>query len=225
MQEIKEKYFEGERALYGLSNTILKNVTFGEGESPLKETKDLEIKAAIFKYKYPLWYSNNINITDTTFETMSRSGIWYTNNISIKNSNLQAPKLFRRCKNITLDHVFFSDAEETMWTCEDITIKNTEINGDYFGKDSSNIYMDHVTLENCILNQTPLAFEKCSNINATINSKITSIKNPISGIIKAKKIETVIIDPSKVDPKATKIIFIEPVDREVSVSDQNQEGE
>ncbi len=47
MQEIKEKYFEGERALYGLSNTILKDVTFGEGESPLKETKDLEIKATI----------------------------------------------------------------------------------------------------------------------------------------------------------------------------------
>ena len=129
MQEIKEKYFEGERALYGLSNTILKNVTFGEGESPLKETKDLEIKATIFKYKYPLWYSNNINITDAIFETMSRSGIWYTDNISIKNSNLQAPKLFRRCKNITLDHIFFSNAEETMWSCEDITIKNT---GRYF---------------------------------------------------------------------------------------------
>lgn len=85
--------------------------------------------------------------------------------------------------------------------------------------------MDHVSLENCIVNQTPLTFEKYSNINATINSKITSIKNFISGIIKAKKIETVIIDPSKVDPKATKIISIEPVDREVSVSDQNQEGE
>ena len=75
------------------------------------------------------------------------------------------------------------------------------------------MYMDHVTLENCILNQTPLAFEKCSNINATINSKITSIKNPTSGIV------------TEVDPKATKIISIEPVDREISVSDQNQEGE
>lgn len=85
--------------------------------------------------------------------------------------------------------------------------------------------MDHVTLENYILNQTPLVCEKCSNINATINSKITSIKNPTSGIVKAKKIETVIIGTTKVDPKATKIISIEPVDREISVSDQNQEGE
>lgn len=47
MQEINEKYFEGERALYGLSNTILENVTFGEGESPLKETQDLEIKTDV----------------------------------------------------------------------------------------------------------------------------------------------------------------------------------
>nr|WP_285816939.1 DUF3737 family protein [Lactobacillus taiwanensis] len=70
--------------------------------------------------------------------------MWYTNNISIKNSNLRAPKLFRRCKHVFLDRVFFSDAEETMWTCEDITIKNTEINGDYFGKDRSDIYMENV---------------------------------------------------------------------------------
>lgn len=53
--------------------------------------------------------------------------------------------------------------------------------------------MNHVTLENCILNQTTLAFEKCSNINATIDSKITSVKNPISGVIKAKEIDTLII--------------------------------
>ena len=89
MQEIKEKFFEGEHALYGLSNAILENVTFGNGESPLKETKDLVIKNNIFKYKYPLWYSDNIKVTDSTFETMSRSGIWYINNISIKNSNLE----------------------------------------------------------------------------------------------------------------------------------------
>lgn len=106
------------------------------------------------------------------------------------------------------------------WNSSHITFKDCTIESD-----QGLCYMDYVTLENCILNQTPLALEKCSNINATINSKITSIKNRISGIIKAKKIETVIIDATKVDPKATKIISIEPVDREILVSDQNQEGE
>ena len=76
----------------------------------------------------------NINVEDTIFETMSRSGIWYSTNISIKNSALQAPKLFRRANHIVLDNVHFSNAEETMWTCDDIRITNSQINGDYFGK-------------------------------------------------------------------------------------------
>ena len=104
--------------------------------------------------------------------------------------------------------------------------------GEYLSWNSSNIlfrdctiesdqglcYMDHVTLENYILNQTTLAFEKCSNINATIKSKI-------SGVIKAKKIETLIIDPAKVDSRDTKIVSEEAIDKKVSVSDQNQEDE
>ncbi|AZZ67852.1 DUF3737 family protein [Lactobacillus johnsonii] len=86
-------------------------------------------------------------------------------------------------------------------------------------------YMNHVTLENCILNQTTLAFEKCSNINATIDSKITSVKNPISGVIKAKEIDTLIIDPNKVDPEDTEIISEEIIDNKLSISHQNQEDE
>ena len=72
MQEIKEKFFEGEHALYGLSNTILENVTFGNGESPLKETKDLVIKNNIFKYKYPLWYSDNIKVRNCQIFCVNR---------------------------------------------------------------------------------------------------------------------------------------------------------
>lgn len=85
--------------------------------------------------------------------------------------------------------------------------------------------MNHVTLENCILNQTTLAFEKYSNINATIDSKITSVKNPISGVIKAKEIDTLIIDPNKVDPEDTEIISEEIIDNKLSISHQNQEDE
>ncbi|MDH5100770.1 DUF3737 family protein [Lactobacillus kefiranofaciens] len=145
-KEITNKYFEGERILYALENANLNGVTFGQGESPLKEAKNINLKNSIFKWKYPLWYDSGITVDNTTFETMARSGIWYTKNIKITNSALQAPKLFRRAEKITLDHVHFSDAEETMWTCKDIKITNSQINGDYFGKDSENIYLDHVSI-------------------------------------------------------------------------------
>lgn len=146
MKEYKNKYFEGERILYGLQNAKLEGITFGNGESPLKEAKDITISDSIFKWKYPLWYDDNVQVSNTSFETMSRSGIWYTNNIKIKNSALQAPKLFRRSNHIELDNVHFSDAEETMWSCKDIRIANSQINGDYFGKDSENIYLDNVSV-------------------------------------------------------------------------------
>ncbi len=93
-----------------------------------------------------MWYDENVKVDNTTFETMSRSGIWYTKHIEINHSALQAPKLFRRAEDIKLDHVHFADAEETMWTCKDIRITNSQINGDYFGKDSENIYLDHVSV-------------------------------------------------------------------------------
>ena len=143
---IEDKYFEGERILYGLKDARLARVTFGKGESPLKEAVNIEIKDSIFTWKYPLWYDQNVTIDNTTFETMSRSGIWYTKNITVTNSALQAPKLFRKSSDITLDNVHFSDAQETMWTCKDIKITNSQVNGDYFGKDSENIYLDNVSV-------------------------------------------------------------------------------
>lgn len=146
MKEYRNQYFEGERILYGLKDARLTGITFGQGESPLKEARNIQVNNSIFKWKYPLWYDNQVKVDNTTFETMSRSGIWYTKNIRISNSALQAPKLFRRAQNIELDHVFFSDAAETMWTCQRIKMSHCQVNGDYFGKDSQDVHLDGVTV-------------------------------------------------------------------------------
>ncbi|MCT6892068.1 MAG: DUF3737 family protein, partial [Lactobacillus sp.] len=259
---------------------------------PLKEASKISIKDSVFKWKYPLWYDNDITVTNTVFETMARSGIWYTKNIAIKNSALQAPKLFRRAEKINLDHVHFANAEETMWTCKDIRITNSQINGDYFGKDSQNIYLDHVSvvgnyvfdgaqnvevhhstfvskdafwncenvsvydslidgeylawnghnikfincqiesdqglnyidhleLKNTNLIHTDLAFEYVSNIDATVSSKIDSVKNPISGSIVAPAIGKLILDPKKITPAKTEIICAK-IDEKIVHSDENQ---
>ncbi|WP_054749780.1 DUF3737 family protein [Lacticaseibacillus thailandensis] len=146
MTEYTDAYFEGERPLFAEHDATISGTVFGEGESPLKESRNIQLKDSIFKWKYPLWYSQHVVADHTTFETMSRSGIWYTHDITIRNSALQAPKLFRRSSHIRLDHVHFADASETMWTCDDIRLTNVQVNGDYFGKDSKNIYLDHVNL-------------------------------------------------------------------------------
>jgi hypothetical protein len=143
---LKNQTYYGKRILYGLKDAHLDGIVFGQGESPLKESRNLQLTKTIFQWKYPLWYAENIAVDHAIFEDMSRSGIWYTKNIKISNSALQAPKLFRRASQIKLENVHFSNAAETMWSCQDIEISNSQINGDYFGKDSQNIKLDHVSL-------------------------------------------------------------------------------
>ena len=52
--EIKHKSYSGERSLYSLKNASLFDVTFLDGESPLKECSSLALDNCTFKYKYPL---------------------------------------------------------------------------------------------------------------------------------------------------------------------------
>lgn len=136
---IEQQHFTGERSLFGGKNLSIRNSVFEDGESPLKESTNLEILDSIFRWKYPLWYCENVELSNTTLLETARSGIWYTNNISIKDSMIQAPKTFRRGKNIRLTNVHMPKAEETFWNCEDITLDNVQVEGHYFGMNSKNI--------------------------------------------------------------------------------------
>ncbi|BDR58494.1 DUF3737 family protein [Xylocopilactobacillus apicola] len=277
MTVYQEKIYTGERSLFATNNATLQHITFGNGESPLKESHHLKISDSIFQWKYPLWYCSDISVDHPVFETMARSGIWYTNHISINNSTIQAPKLFRRCQDVTLNEVYFADALETLWNCSEINLKNVQAKGDYFGMNSQDIkldnlqlvgnyafdgaknitannctffskdafwncqnvtltnctingeylgwntenltlinctvesnqglcYVKHLTMKNCILLQTDLAFEYSSEIEAEIDSNIVSVKNPISGVIKAHKIGEIIQDDPKLDLTQVKIL-------------------
>ena len=84
--KIKNKIYEGERALFCSKDLEIFDTTFQNGESPLKESKNLYINNCNFKWKYPLWYCNNVEVVNSTLFDTARSGIWYTNNITIKNS-------------------------------------------------------------------------------------------------------------------------------------------
>jgi len=278
MEKLVQGLYEGERALYNSRDLEIYDSTFDNGESPLKESKNIKLYNSIFKWKYPLWYCENVRCENVTFLEMARSGIWYTNDIVIKNSLIAAPKEFRRSKNIKLENVTIPDAKETLWTCEKVKMNNCQTCGDYFGMNSKDVYIngwnhsgnyafdgaknveihnakldskdsfwncenvtvydsviigeylgwnsknltfinciidsnqgmcyiDNIKMVNCKLLNTDLSFERVSNIDAVINSKIDSVKNPYSGVIKAKAIDEIIIDEDIVDKTKTKIII------------------
>ncbi len=146
MKEIKRQILTGERSLFMGSDLYIEDTIFGDGESPLKEARDISLKNCSFKWKYPLWYCKNIKVDNSILFEMARAGIWYTENITMTNTVMQAPKNFRRAKNVVIENVDFSNAAETLWACDNVKIKNVTARGDYFAMNSSNLSLDNFTL-------------------------------------------------------------------------------
>ncbi len=145
--EIRQQFLTGERALFGSKDLQVFDTIFDDGESPLKESSNISLSGCMFKWKYPLWYCKDIQVDNCTWFNMARAGVWYTENISVKDSLIEAPKNFRRCTNLTLSNVSFSNAAETLWSCKDIRLENVSaVNGDYFAMNSKNIFVDGLTL-------------------------------------------------------------------------------
>lgn len=146
MKEYADQMFSGERALYRGDDLKLNRVIFSDGESPLKHSKNVDAQNVSFRWKYPLWYAENVKVTDGSFFEMSRSGLWYGKNISIENTMIEAPKEFRRCDGVSLKNVSLPHAQETLWTCKNVALENVVACGDYFGKDSENIRAEGLDL-------------------------------------------------------------------------------
>lgn len=167
MKFFNQGVFEGERSLYNIHDAKIESCTFENGESPLKECSNLEIDSSIFKWKYPLWYSKDINVKDSILLDTARSGIWYTKNISMTNCFIEAPKTFRRAENIILENCRMPNAEETLWNCRDIKIKNLDARGNYFAMGSQNIEIEDFALDG------NYAFDGAKNIRIK-NAKLLS---------------------------------------------------
>lgn len=133
MKELKQQLFTGERALFFGKGLKLCDCTFADGESPLKESADIRLENCMFKWKYPLWYSENISLEGCTLFETARAGVWYTKNISFKDCTIAAPKTFRRSSEIALSNVSLPHADETLWACRGIALTHVEATGDYFG--------------------------------------------------------------------------------------------
>jgi len=139
MQEIREQRLTGERALFHSEDLDIKYCIFADGESPLKESRNISIDNTSFQWKYPLWYCHDITVRNSAFADMARAGIWYTDRIALRDCLYEAPKGFRRAKDVRLERVDLPNAQETLWNCDGVSLRDVTAKGDYFAMNCSDM--------------------------------------------------------------------------------------
>ena len=167
MEELYQGKYTGERALYGSRELRIKNGVFTDGESPLKESSDIELECCLFGWKYPLWYSHGISLKNCRFTEDARAGLWYTDDISVTDTAYDAPKGFRRCNGLTLENVTIPNALETLWKCRSVRMKNVTAAGDYLAMDCDGMEIEGLTLDG------NYAFDGAKNITIRDSRLIT----------------------------------------------------
>ena len=147
MNIIENKTFDLERSLYNLKDTKVINCIFqgvNDGESVLKEAKDIELEKCSFSLRYPLWHNDNFKIYECDFDEYSRAPIWYSNNGEIRSCKITSIKALRECNDIKIMNGYIY-SNEFGWKCKNIEVVKSRINSKYAFFDSKNIKLDNVS--------------------------------------------------------------------------------
>ena len=176
---IKNQQFEQERALYHLQDTAVTGCTFAgaaDGESVLKEARNIEVEDCSFSLRYPLWHVRNFVLRDSVLEEPSRAPMWYCFDGSIVNTKIRSVKAVRECRNIKIAGADII-SPEFGWKNDTMEIENSSITSEYVFFGSKNVkirqlhlsgkysfqYMENLTIEDSILD-TKDAFWHSKNI-------------------------------------------------------------
>ena len=179
---IEDVRYDEERALYNLTHADVVDCVFSgpaDGESALKEARDVHLDNCAFSLRYPLWHVKEFKLHDSRMDENTRAAIWYSENGRIVDSDLNGIKAVRECKNITIRDCSIC-SPEFGWKCDGITMTDSKIQSEYLFLDSRNVTLDHVemkgkysfqymenlTIRNCFLN-TKDAFWHSKNVTVT----------------------------------------------------------
>lgn len=148
-EQIIGKQFDEERALYYLRSTDVVDCVFAgpaDGESVLKEARDIGVKNCSFSLRYPLWHVRGFKMEDSTMDDKTRAAIWYATDGEIRNSTLGGIKAVRECRNITLTGCDIV-SQEFGWKSSGITLKDTSVTAEYIFMDSRDVVLENVQMK------------------------------------------------------------------------------
>ena len=168
--------------------------------------KDISIPDA----KETLWHCENVYL-----KNVSINGDYFAmncKNVKADHLTVNGNYCFDGCENVEIDDSKLI-SKDCFWNCKNVVVKNSEIVGEYLAWNSENVtlincrikslqglcYVNELKVKDCFMEGSSLCFEY-SSVSADIKDSLISVINPLSGKISAKRIEKLILDPSKIDP-------------------------
>ena len=281
--KFENKQYDEERALYGIRDSLVYGCAFdgeADGESALKECRNIEVEKCYFNLRYPFWHVDDANIREVQMTENCRAALWYDSDVKISDSKLHGIKALRECEGVSLENCDIN-SEEFGWRCRGLYIKDCTLNsmypffecrdmnvenlsmtgkysfqyienstfkncefktkdafwhaknvtvydsvvaGEYLAWYSENLrlvrckisgtqplcYCKGLVLEDCIMEGTDLSFEN-SEVKATVKGNIISVKNPISGYVRAGSIGEIILDEEHAERSTCEITVMQTV--------------
>lgn len=142
------------------------------------------------KSEYFMMRSSDLHFTDVTFQ--GKYSFQYIERGIFENCRFDTKDAFWHARHVVVRNSVVK-GEYLAWYCEDVTFENCTIIGT-----QPLCYCKGLRLINCEMIDTDLCFEK-SEVEASINTPVVSIKNPRSGHITAPSVGEIIRD----DPEST----------------------
>ncbi|MCM1332708.1 MAG: DUF3737 family protein [Bacteroides sp.] len=208
----------GARAALWYSRNLVMEDTLVEAPKMFREMDGVKlVNVRIPDAQETLWHCRNVELENVEVKNADYL-FMHCDNIKIKDYRQDGNYSFQYCRNVEIRNAVIN-SKDAFWNTENVTVYDSEINGEYLGWHSKNLklvncrlsgtqplcYAKGLVMENCVMAEDcDLAFEE-SELDATVNSVITSVKNPTTGVIRAKGYGEIIIDENIKAPADCKI--------------------
>ena len=149
MRLIENQTFDMERALYGSDGVTVLNCAFdgpADGESALKESRNVQIDKCFFNLRYPFWHDHGLQIAGSEMTELCRAALWYSDNIEIEDTKLHGIKALRECSQVKMKGCDVI-SPEFGWFVSEIEMEDCAVQGEYFMMRSNALTFKNVSLK------------------------------------------------------------------------------
>ena len=148
MKIYQNEMFDQERALYGSQGVRVIDCRFdgpADGESALKESRDVEVRDCFLNLRYPFWHDEKLKIEGCEMTELCRAALWYSDDVQILDSKLHGIKALRECSRVDMQGCDVI-SPEFGWSVRQIHMKDCTVQSEYFMMRSDHLDFDGVKL-------------------------------------------------------------------------------